>query len=272
MQVSPLPAPAEAPQRSGTAFFFLVALGFTFLLQLPAVLAQYGVLPGPFESYVPLAGLGGFGPLLGAVLAARREAGRAGIRALFRSLRPGGADAPWFFVALLGFAVIYVAGVAAYRALGGGAVPWLYLPENPQHVVAMLLVPLVEELGWRGFALPRLQDRLGAVQAGLLLGVFWAAWHTMMFLLQGSTPFTFATMMVNIVTGSLLFSWLYNRTRGSLFIAVIAHVGVHLNNPTHALPGDTTPFVIYTVAIAVAALALVFGDRKAWQAPLVASR
>ena len=130
---------------------------------------------------------------------------------------------------------------------------------------------MVEEPGWRGFALPRLQPRYGALGASLRLGVLWALWHTMMFILQGTTPFTFVVSMASVILGSVVFSWIYNHTRGSLLVAIVAHVGVHWNNPTHALPANVTPYVVYTVAIAVAACALVLGDRKIWQNELAAA-
>jgi membrane protease YdiL (CAAX protease family) len=211
------------------------------------------------------AALGAFGPVAAAILAARLEPG-GGVRALFARLRIGRVDVIWHVVALGMFAAIYLVGTAAYRALGGtDAGRWLYPPENAQHLVAMVVMPLVEEPGWRGFALPRLQPRHGALGASLLLGILWAFWHTMMFILQGATALIFAVSIANIIAGSVVFSWLYNHTRGSLLIAILAHVGVHWNNPTHALPERLTPFLVYTVAIAIAACALVLGDRRAWR-------
>jgi membrane protease YdiL (CAAX protease family) len=87
-----------------------------------------------------------------------------------------------------------------------------------------------------------------------------------MFVLQRFTAIEFGVALLSIVVGSVIFSWLYNRTRGSLSIAVLAHAGVHLNNPTHALPSDPTPFVVYTLAIAVVAAGLVVFDRQTWTA------
>jgi hypothetical protein len=59
-----------------------------------------------------------------------------------------------------------------------------------------------------------------------------------------------------------VFGWLFERTRGSLSIAVLAHAGAHLNNPTHALPSDLVPFVVYTFAVALAAAALALAPRS----------
>jgi membrane protease YdiL (CAAX protease family) len=233
--------------------FFALALGITWTLQLPALLAQHGVLAGGVERYVGLAALGGFGPLLAAMVVTRSA------RAPFRLLGVRGVGAGWYAVAILGFAAVHLAA-----RLVDGTGRWLYLPENPQQIAALILVPLAEEPGWRGLALPRLRQRHGALAASLILGVVWALWHTVMFLLQGATPLTFAASMVMIVAGSVVFGWLFERTGGSLVIALLAHAGAHLDNPSHALPGDPRPFVAYTVALVVvaAALAAVMARRR----------
>jgi membrane protease YdiL (CAAX protease family) len=260
--------PGHRVRTDGTFLFVATTFGVTWLLQLPAVLAKTGVVAGPPERFMPLVGLGGFGPLLAAVLVSRFESGRAGVRALFRPLCTWRVGAAWYLVALGLLAATYIAGTAVYRLFGGAASgPWLYPPENAQQVAAMILFPVAEEPGWRGFALPRLQQRYGALSASLRVGGIWALWHTMMFVLQGASPGTFTLMVVNIMAGSVVFSWLYNRTRGSLLLAILLHVGAHLNNPTHALPAKVTPFVIYTVALGVVACGLVIGDRKAWGSP-----
>jgi membrane protease YdiL (CAAX protease family) len=251
-------------KRAGVGLFFPLALGITWALQAPAVLAKYGVLRGTVEGWMGLAALGTFGPLVAAIVAAWLENRRAGLRALLWPTRARRAGAYWFALALFAFGAIHVAGVAAFNALGGSGARWLYPPENVQQVAAMLIVPIAEEPGWRGFALPRLQARHGPVRATLLIGAVWAAWHTMMFALQGNTGLLFLAAAANILAGSFVLTWLYNRTGGSLAIAVVAHLGAHLNNPSHALPGNPTSFLVYTAAIGVAACALLLADRRAW--------
>jgi uncharacterized protein len=257
---------ATPPTPKHVLTFFAVAVGFTWLLQLPAVLAKYGVFEGGTDRFLLLAALGGFGPLLAAVLVAYIEARGNGVRALFRPTRIWRVGAHWYVVALAGFAIIAVAGTAVYRLLSGNTdVHWLYLPENAQHVSAMILIPFVEEPGWRGFALPRLQTRYSRLHASLVVGVGWTSWHAMMWILQGLTPLTFCIATMMIMAGSVIFSWIYHRTRASLLIAILAHVGVHLDNPFRAPPGAVAPLAVYTAAIMVTAAVLVLVDRPAWQ-------
>ncbi|HMI92915.1 MAG TPA: CPBP family intramembrane glutamic endopeptidase [Polyangiales bacterium] len=254
-----------APSDSRVWPFFATVIALTWGLQLPVVLVQRGLLDGPLERFLPLAMLGTFGPVLAAVLVCVREAGLAGMRLPFRGLRVRRLGARWYLLALLGLTALHVAGVAVYALAGGSAAGrWLYLPQNAQHVAAMLLIPWAEEPGWRGLALPRLRARWSPLASALILGGVWGAWHTMMFSFQGLTPVQLAFAYLNILAGSVLFSWLYEHTQGSLWIAVVAHMGAHLNNPTRALPGDLAPFAIYTFALCAAAMALVLADRARW--------
>jgi membrane protease YdiL (CAAX protease family) len=258
---SPLP-----PLHSDTRLFFALALGGTWLLQLPAVLVHVGVVPGDVDHVMVPAALGGFAPLVAAVVASRREGGRAAVRALFARLRTPRVSLAWLALALLGFAGLHVVTGAVVRVCGGtDAGPWLYLPTNAQQVAALVLVPLAEEPAWRGYALPRLQMRLSPLRASVVLGVCWAAWHALMFVLQGATASTFALLMLNIVAGTFVFTWLWSRTGGSLLAAVVAHMGAHLDNPAHALPDHPAHFAWFTAGLVAAACALVVADRRAWR-------
>lgn len=237
--------------------FFGLALGGTWLLQLPALLGARGVLPGGVAPYMLPAALGGFGPLVAAIVAARSEA-PGSVRVLFATLRPQAGLLAWYLVALLVFPLIHVLGEAAYRlAAGAPAGAWLYPPDNAQRWFAFVLMPLVEEPGWRGFAMPRLAERYGWLRASWLVGVAWAAWHAVMFALQGFDAPAFALGMIMIVAGSVVFGWLFDRTRGSLLAAVVAHAGVHLDNPTRALPGQITAYAVFAAAVCAAAAVIV---------------
>jgi membrane protease YdiL (CAAX protease family) len=237
------------------------------LLQLPALLALYGVITGPAERFMAPAALGAFGPLFAALLVARFEPGGPGVRALFRQFRVWRVGPGWYLLALLLPGMLLVAGMAAYSLFAAGDLgPWIYPPTGGR-IAVLFLLPVSEEIGWRGFALPRLQKRYGALSASLILGVLWAVWHIPMLLLAGNPLETLPLLLLLFPGGSVVFSWLYNKTPAGLPMVVIAHVGVHLNNSHIPLPGNLTPVMVHTVAYTLAAVVLVLADRKAWRAP-----
>jgi len=243
-----------------TGPFFALAFAITWLVQLPAALVVLGVLPGPIDRFVPLAGIGAFGPLIAAVLVARRSPGGGGLLAALKTWRVG---AKWYVVALALPAAILAAGMAVYTLLGGDGA-WFYPPTNGERIAALIVFPIGEEVGWRGLALPRLQQRHGPIAASVILGVLWGLWHIPMFVMAGGTALVFAVSMVMLVAGSFMFTWLFNHTRGSLLLAILLHMGVHLSNPNLALP-DVAPLIVYTVAMCVFAGVIVLADPKVWR-------
>src|SRR5690349_16979663 len=166
--------------------FFLTACTISTLALLPAILAQRGVLAGPSERYMALAPFAVFSPMLAAMLVSRFEPGGRGVRAVFRPLRDWKVSPLWYVIAFAIYPLSFVLGVAVYKLAGGsGDVRWLYPPDNPERIAAMIMIPIGEEIGWRGFALPRLQRRFGPFKASLLLGLGWGLWHIPMFLAAG---------------------------------------------------------------------------------------
>ena len=102
--------------------------------------------------------------------------------------------------------------------VSAGGVPVLLL-------VSLWLFLLTEESAWRGFALPRLQARMQPVAAALVLGVLWGLWRIPLFLIADSFQSTipFAGFLLSIVAASVLISWIFNRTRGSVLLASLFH-------------------------------------------------
>lgn len=244
--------------------YFALAFGITWLVQLPAVLAHFGVMGGSADPYMNLAGLGLFGPMIAALIASRMEPGGAGARAFWSSIWRSKAQPGWYLLALTLPALGYLLVRSVYGLFASDGGRWLYLPGDPQHVVAMIVAPIGEEIGWRGYALPRLQQRFSRLNAAVLLGALWGAWHLMMYLLAGVSTDILLVSIVFLIPGSVVFSWLYNRSQSSVLVAILAHAGVHLNNPNQALGGSTTPFYL-NVAVYTLLAALVLADRKAWR-------
>jgi len=111
-----------------------------------------------------------------------------------------------------------------------------------------------EEIGWRGYALPRLAARFGLARASILLGVIWACWHLPQFFIPevdtyGQSCFVF---VLQVTALSVAMAWLYARTNGSLLLVMLLHAAV--NNAKDivpsALPGASNPFALSASLVA----------------------
>jgi membrane protease YdiL (CAAX protease family) len=235
-----------------TALYFFLALMITWALDLPAFLASMRII-APRGAYLGLVALGTFGPMLAAMVAARLEG--TGVRALFRPLSKWRVAARWYLAALATPAATFVMAAAAYN-LVGQAEPLLYPPERPGKILGAAVFALGEEVGWRGFALPRLRDRYGPVVASAIIGLLWAVWLFPLLAIQGASAAEYVILVPGTIGCSLMFGWIFQRTDGSLLLAVLTYVGVHLNHPGRLLPGRSTPFVIQMVSYALLGIGL----------------
>lgn len=237
-----------APGQRGTAAFFVLTFVFTWALQIPGVLAQRGVLPIDSDIWMPLAGLGIFGPLIAATFLTARAGGKVAVRRLYAGLLRWRVRPAWYLLALVVPGAL-LSALLWLLNLAGRQGPIEYIPVLTAVAVA-LLISVVEEVGWRGYALPRLQARWGPLGAGAFIGVLWCLWHIPMFLGAGVPMNLLLVMLLFFIGGSLLFTWIYNGTGGSLLLAVLAHFGAHLNNSHQALPEDVVPLVVHAIVYA----------------------
>jgi membrane protease YdiL (CAAX protease family) len=256
---------AAAP-ASDTTLYFAIALTLCWVALLPASLAALGVIEGRAEEWMAGAPLAVFGPTIAAVIAARREGGWASVRDVLRGLGAWRVRPIWWVLALtLPILVLVVMRVGAGMVPGIDAGGWLYLPQRPENVAGLFIVPVCEEIGWRGYALPRLIARHGAHRATAILGALWALWHVPMFVATGMAPWSIVAGLVMIVFGNVVYTWLYRRAGGSLLLAWLFHVGAHLSNPTLALPENPVPLYLFAGGWAVLAIAVLVLDRRAFE-------
>jgi len=117
-----------------------------------------------------------------------------------------------------------------------------------------------EEIGWRGFALPRLQSRISPLIASLVIALFWINWHLFLWQAEGSPIFSWRYWIVQYalhITASVTIGWFYNRSKGSILVAGIAHAAA---NTTLAF-FPNLDWTVYTLTFAVAALVMILADR-----------
>ncbi len=196
---------------------------------------------------MPLAALGIFGPLCAATVLTAKEGGRQALAQLFGGLLKWRVGWHWYLVALL-LPGILLAGALGLLRLAGRTGDVL-LTTTASAVAVAGVIAVAEEIGWRGFALPRLQKRVGPIAASGAIGGLWTLWHIPMFLGAGVQLALLPVMLLYFVGGSFVFTWINNRT-GSLLLVVLAHVGAHLNNSHAALPGDELPVVVHAIIYA----------------------
>jgi membrane protease YdiL (CAAX protease family) len=167
-----------------------------------------------------------FGPGLAAVLVAVGAGGRRELVGLLRQLGRWRLNAKWYGIAVgLPFA-IPAAALGAAAVITGAQVPRWEPSDVPQVagtlLVTLVIVGLFEELGWRGFLLPRLQRHRDALWAALLVGLAWLPWHLPELVSDpGERPL--APFVIYILAQSVLLAWLYNSTQASLPIVILFH-------------------------------------------------
>lgn len=206
------------------ASFFALALALSWAVWIPGTLW----LP---ESSVAAVMVGSFGPAVAAALLVRAQGGS--LRAWVGDMARFRVGARWWLVAL-GLPVLVACVNAVVFTVFVGDLDFSTLPRRVG-LWAANLVPVMlvgggnEEPGWRGYALPYLQRSHDALTASLGIGVAWAVWHLPLFVLPGGyyagKPFSLYLPMV--VSLSVILTWLYNSTDGSVPVAMLFHAGVN---------------------------------------------
>jgi CAAX protease family protein len=117
-----------------------------------------------------------------------------------------------------------------------------------------------EEAGWRGFALPRMQSLTSPLVACLVMNIFWPLWHLFLWMAEGRSIFSpeyWGRTYLELLPATVIISWLYNRSKGSILVAGIAHAAAN----TAFMFFPNLDWTVYTMTTAVAALVLIVVDR-----------
>ena len=184
--------------------------------------------------------IGIFAPSLVALLLIARAEGANGVSLLLARMFRWEVDWRWYL-----FAIGYTLGIKLlvtliYRLAWGawprfGTVP-LYIV--PFAILISTPVQSGEEVGWRGYALPRLAARMGLGWASIVLGLIWASWHLPLFFLPGSDTFhqSFPVYISQVTAISVAMAWLWERTGRSLLLTMLMHAAI--NNTQDIIPAS----------------------------------
>jgi membrane protease YdiL (CAAX protease family) len=218
--------------RHPVASFFAVTCAFSWILWGLMIASQQGALPFRF----PTNWAGSFGPLVGALAVSAALGGGAGVRGLLRPVLRWRFGLRWYFFVFIGIALCFLAALGLYALLGrsvaiGRAAVVGGLRTLPLYYVVILFIggPLGEEIGWRGFALPRLLERHGILGASLVVFGMWFVWHVPLFWLEGAAQqgSSIPVFAVLVLASSVIFTWTYVGTGGNLLVVLLLHASIN---------------------------------------------
>jgi len=202
-----------------------------------------------------------FGPALAAVLVTSVTDGRQGVAHLFRRLTLWRVGLVWYVLAIgIPLLVAVVAQVAHALVFGG---PTGMSVSTPLPLTLMLaLLVIGEEIGWRGFALPRLQDQYNGLAASLILGSVWACWHLANATIPGLESYwsSLPAFLFFVLCQTIFFTWLFNRTAGSLLLAWILHAAVNTSISLFFVGDQAQEWWFAGGALAVVAIVVLIVD------------
>ncbi len=210
--------------------YAVVAYLFSWAIEIPLALKAQGLLSAniPFSIHY----LAAFGPFVAAIFLTRKEYGREGLRELFGRILKWRVEPLWWIVALspllLFLSAVVVLGTVSGTWFDLGALGRVdFLPDLG--IASMILwlatFGMGEEVGWRGYFLPRLQTNRSALSATAILWLVWAAWHipSFFYLQTVSGIGSLVGFLIGMFSGALVLTWLYNSGRGSVLLVAVWH-------------------------------------------------
>ena len=246
------------------------ALSILILSQLIGAPVMWLILAGTLPMGFNL--LAAFSASLAGIILTAIVSGKGGLKELFGRLLIWRAGFWWWVVALFAIALMYLGGMVLGSLFTGSTLDLSYVPPMLYMVIPVFIMKilgdagLAEELGWRGFLLPRLQARYSALVSSLIVGIVWGLWHWPMFLVEGLAPYydfgqaygvipaVLGHALVITVPWAILFTWMYNNTKGSLLLACVFHASqawISLFMGSENVMANTLGYVAFMVVAAI---------------------
>jgi membrane protease YdiL (CAAX protease family) len=255
---------SQALRRHPLIGYFVLALGITWLYVL-LLLIRPGLPVAPAA----------IGPTAAAFIMTALTGGWPATRELLRRMVRWRVGSVWYLFTLVVIPLVYLLG-AIIVAGGLPAVPGSLLLRlargYPIWFVMILVIggPLFEEPGWRGFALPRLQQRYGPLAGSLILGLLWGLWHMPMYLLPsfstengGLSLSAIGVFLLGALTFTVIMTWVFNHTRGSVLLAILVHTSINIFQlvVNQLYPSQADSEVNILIGFGVLALAILIATR-----------
>lgn len=243
--------------------YFAATFGWTWLFWMLAAILGLG---SDSAAGIVLQFLGVLGPMVAGISFTYLTQGKENRREYWlRIIDPRRIGIVWFLVILLFVPVLNGLAALIDKLAGGSGATWgeavLQFSSQPLSIVPTVLfsslIPFIEELGWRGYVLDRLQSRWSALVSSLILGAVWALWHLPLFFIKGTYQYNlgvgsleFWLFMISIVPLSIPLTWIYNNTHHSTLSAILFHSMVNFTGELIASTerADTYATLLWFVA------------------------
>jgi membrane protease YdiL (CAAX protease family) len=240
--------------RWPSTIFFLLAFLVSWCVWIPAIRPLQGLRTFDVAVWaIVLLLVGGAGPSIAAIVVTHAIGGTRAVKESLADFLRWDVGSRWYAVVILQWVFLFLAAVPVCAAVSGQ--PPVLQPKQalllvPTYALWFLFAlptgPCLEEQGWRGFALPQLQQRYSALTSGVIVGVAWCLWHVPLFFVPGlsfpggetilTAPAQIVWTGLGTIGASIIFTWVYNNTRGSLLLAVLFHASLN------ATPNALRPF------------------------------
>ncbi len=184
--------------------------------------------------------------------------------------------AKWYLVIFLFVPILNILAAMIDIIAGGNGATWGEAAQNvlsdPLSIIPSILfaslIPFIEELGWRGYALDRFQESKSALTSSLILGVVWSLWHLPLFFVQGSYQeslgigtLAFWLFVIGIIPLNLPFTWIYNNTGRSTLAVILFHSMVNFTGELIALSERADTISIGLWFVAAIGIAVIWGAK-----------
>jgi membrane protease YdiL (CAAX protease family) len=253
--------------------FFLIAYGFTWIFWISEALASRGLLGSSVlvDFLLSPQNPAAWGPFVSAVLLTFWYQRGRGVLGLLKKGVDYRFAKKWWIPTLL-LCPLIIGGALGIAALAGESIPELYWIADPSLILVNFVVilftggPLQEEFGWRGYALPRLQSRFNALVSSVIVGFMWGLWHLPYFFIGTELTYAYGIIpqIITAILLSILLTWLFNNTGGSILVSLLFHNMFNLSNdmfPALKTQLGSPLFIAFFVTAAVLVV-LVWGYKK----------
>jgi membrane protease YdiL (CAAX protease family) len=269
----PAPGRKSVVKKRPLLLFFIITFAITWglgalIMIFPAQFeAAFGELDLNKPSYKVIWHLAVYGPAISAFVVISLIHGVAGVKAYLRRLLHWRASAGWYLLVLVGVPAVHICGRLIFGAISGTPPPYEFDPWYmmiPMSLLALVNDPgPMEELGWRGFALPLLQRKFNALGASVILGFIWGIWHLPAFYISATpqSAFSLPFFILGTISNAIIMTAIYNGTRGSIPLAFLFHWQINNAFGFSIFPeGEWISFISF--AVVALAIVIIFGPRN----------